>query len=344
MEIGTQIKALRLRKGVTQETLAQKLGVTAQAVSKWERGTGAPDIGMLPEISAYFGTTIDELFALTPEMRMERIENAIEDVRFCDPADTESARQFLTEQVRTHPDDGKPHSLLAALENHLADEHKEMARDYALEALRREPTSWDPMNQLNHAMNGKFQDWNYTNHCRLITHCKALVRENPQNWRAIMLLLDQLIDDYRLEEAKSYWEAWSKFDSTYRIPLYQGMLAWQSGNREEAFDIWEKMKWDFPRDWCFWHHVGDFYAKTGRWEEAIVHYRKALDVQPSPKMLDPLEAISQAMEICGNYAGAIAALNEEIELAAMDWDITEGEFVDRIRREITRLERAATVG
>ena len=32
-------------------------------------------------------------------------------------------------------------SLLAALENHLADEHKEMARDYALEALRREPTS-----------------------------------------------------------------------------------------------------------------------------------------------------------------------------------------------------------
>ena len=38
MEIGTQIKALRLRKGVTQEAFAQKLGVTAQAVSKWERG------------------------------------------------------------------------------------------------------------------------------------------------------------------------------------------------------------------------------------------------------------------------------------------------------------------
>lgn len=48
MEIGTQIKALRLRKGVTQEAFAQRIGVTAQAVNKWERGIGAPDIGMLP--------------------------------------------------------------------------------------------------------------------------------------------------------------------------------------------------------------------------------------------------------------------------------------------------------
>ena len=53
------------------------------------------------------------------------------------------------------------------------------------------------------------------------------------------------------------------------------------------------------------------------------------------------KAISQAQEICGNDAEAIAALNEEIEVAARDWSITEGEFVDKIRREIARLERAA---
>lgn len=340
MEIGTQIKALRLRKGVTQEAFAQRIGVTAQAVSKWERGIGAPDISMLPEISAYFGTTIDELFAMTPEMRMERIENRLEDVRFWDAVDAESARAFLTEEARKHPDDGKPHSLLAALENHLAQEHREMARDYALESLRRDPNRWEPMSQLMQAMNGKCEDWNYTNHCRLITHCKALVQENPRNWHAIMLLLDQLIDDYRLEEAQSYWEAWREFDHSYRIPLYRGQIAWQAGHREEAFRIWEQMKQDFPEEWCVWHHVGDFLAKAGHWEEAIAHYRKALDVQSGPKMLDPLEAIAQAQEVCGNYTEAIAALNEEIEIAARDWSITEGEFVDKIRREIGRLERA----
>ena len=53
------------------------------------------------------------------------------------------------------------------------------------------------------------------------------------------------------------------------------------------------------------------------------------------------KAIAQAQEICGNDAEAIAALNEEIEVAARDWSITEGEFVDKIRREIARLEQAA---
>ena len=53
------------------------------------------------------------------------------------------------------------------------------------------------------------------------------------------------------------------------------------------------------------------------------------------------KAIAQAQEIRGNDAEAIAALNEEIEVAARDWSITEGEFVDKIRQEIARLERAA---
>ena len=53
------------------------------------------------------------------------------------------------------------------------------------------------------------------------------------------------------------------------------------------------------------------------------------------------EAIAQAQEVCGNDAEAIAALNEEIEVAARDWSITEGEFVDKIRREIARLERGS---
>ena len=87
MEIGNQIKQLRLRRGITQEAMAQHLGITPQAVSKWERGAATPDIGMLPDISAYFGVTIDELFALSDDTRMERIQNMIWDVRYFDPAD-----------------------------------------------------------------------------------------------------------------------------------------------------------------------------------------------------------------------------------------------------------------
>ncbi len=63
MKIGENIRALRLRRGLTQEQVAQQLGVTYQAVSKWENGTNTPDIALLPEIASLFGVTIDALFS-----------------------------------------------------------------------------------------------------------------------------------------------------------------------------------------------------------------------------------------------------------------------------------------
>ena len=62
MKLGENIRALRLRKRLPQEQVAQQLGVTYQAVSKWENGTNTPDIALLPEIAAFFGVTIDALF------------------------------------------------------------------------------------------------------------------------------------------------------------------------------------------------------------------------------------------------------------------------------------------
>lgn len=59
--------------------MAQHFGITAQAVSKWEGGVATPDISLLPDISAYFGVTIDELFSLSDETRMERIQNMLWD-------------------------------------------------------------------------------------------------------------------------------------------------------------------------------------------------------------------------------------------------------------------------
>ena len=62
MKIGENIRLLRQRKGLTQEQVAQRLGVTYQAVSKWENGTNTPDIALLPQIAALFGVMIDALF------------------------------------------------------------------------------------------------------------------------------------------------------------------------------------------------------------------------------------------------------------------------------------------
>ena len=53
--------------GLTQEGLAQKLGITNQAVSKWESGQSCPDLALLPRIADLFGITIDELFGREPK-------------------------------------------------------------------------------------------------------------------------------------------------------------------------------------------------------------------------------------------------------------------------------------
>jgi transcriptional regulator with XRE-family HTH domain len=60
--LGENIAALRRAAGLTQELLADRLGVTSQAVSKWERQLSCPDVSLLPTMAEVFGVDIDELF------------------------------------------------------------------------------------------------------------------------------------------------------------------------------------------------------------------------------------------------------------------------------------------
>lgn len=62
--LGKRIVSHRRQLGLTQDGLAEKLGVTAQAVSKWENDQSSPDISMLPKLSEIFGITIDELLGV----------------------------------------------------------------------------------------------------------------------------------------------------------------------------------------------------------------------------------------------------------------------------------------
>lgn len=65
--LGKRIMRHRKTLGLTQDQLAEQLGVTAQAVSKWENDLSCPDIAMLPRLSAIFGITTDQLLGSAPE-------------------------------------------------------------------------------------------------------------------------------------------------------------------------------------------------------------------------------------------------------------------------------------
>ncbi|MBQ7874784.1 MAG: helix-turn-helix domain-containing protein [Oscillospiraceae bacterium] len=76
LDLGSNIRQLRRKNKRTQEALAEALGVTSQAVSRWESGGSYPDMNLIPSIANYFGISIDELFGYTNK-RTERIDELV---------------------------------------------------------------------------------------------------------------------------------------------------------------------------------------------------------------------------------------------------------------------------
>ena len=64
MDLNEKLKSMRLKYGMTQECVAECLGVSSQTVSKWERGVLAPDIMLLPQIAILYHCSIDSLFSM----------------------------------------------------------------------------------------------------------------------------------------------------------------------------------------------------------------------------------------------------------------------------------------
>ena len=77
--IGENIRRLRREKGITQELLAERLHISAAAVSKWERGETVPDIGMLLPLAAYFNVSSDELLGLNAAVTKEKVKAVLEE-------------------------------------------------------------------------------------------------------------------------------------------------------------------------------------------------------------------------------------------------------------------------
>ncbi|MDR0936373.1 MAG: helix-turn-helix domain-containing protein [Oscillospiraceae bacterium] len=109
MNIGNNLRRYRRGRDITQEDLANVLGVSFQAVSKWERGEGYPDITLLPAIAAYFKVSIDELFSMDETLKNEKIQEYIKEAQRKrgngTPEELDSATDVYREAVREFPNE-----------------------------------------------------------------------------------------------------------------------------------------------------------------------------------------------------------------------------------------------
>lgn len=337
IDIGARIKSLRLSCSMTQEQLAQRIGVSAQAVSKWESGTNMPDIQLLPDLSVIFGVSIDDLFAMTDECRMERIDNMLFNVRFLTGEEFQQNAQYLKKLQGKEDYHAQATLLLAQLYNKRAEEYHDLAKPLAREALQLLPGNKDAHNAIFDAEHGPYMDWNFTNHHGLIAFYKEVTAEHPEDIRNYFWLLDLLIADCRTKEARDYVERMKAVEHSYHYEMYMGYICQAECNLPEAMRWWDQMLNNNSHKWQAWFEYGSIMAKLGRYRESLAYFQKAAPMRSKPRFTDCEDAISQICQILGDIDGAIEAQHQMLQVVKEDW-VSEGEAVDHILREIKRLK------
>jgi transcriptional regulator with XRE-family HTH domain len=124
MNISANLRRLRQKLDMTQETLAATIGVSPQAVSKWERGEGLPDITLVPSIAFALGVTTDVLFGVNEALKKDAVKKIIIEaarISFADMSDVsdaagvnhDGAAEYLREKLRDYPNEWELWQMLA---------------------------------------------------------------------------------------------------------------------------------------------------------------------------------------------------------------------------------------
>ena len=120
IKIGAIIKKLRAENNITQDTLATAMGVTPQAISRWESEGGYPDIELLPALADFFSVSTDELLGYKLSQREEEIANIKKEMsRLAEDGTIEERIAFARNAISRYPADFEIKENLAVCLYHL---------------------------------------------------------------------------------------------------------------------------------------------------------------------------------------------------------------------------------
>ncbi len=267
MTLGNKIKLLRLKKGVTQEMAAQEFHVSSQAVSKWENNICTPDISLLPKISIYFGVTIDELFDLTTEQRLHRIEQMLDIKEELSDAEFNETIEFLEQELEKQPENARIHSFLAHTWHHrmASDSHK--VSRHVRDCLRRNPNMEDVQWLLEKAEGAATHDWNCNNHYRTIRFYQELIEDYPDVSYNYPYLMENLLADNRAREARQVLTLYRALPDhkEYLIYKYEAKIALAEHLPNLAQEKMDEMEQQFPDDSNVLFEEAGFYASISEY-------------------------------------------------------------------------------
>jgi transcriptional regulator with XRE-family HTH domain len=340
MELGKKIRQLRFKAGLTQEQLAGRMGVSPQAVSKWENAVALPDITALPLLAEVFGVSIDDLFDLTNEQRLNRIENSL-DITEELPQDLfREYEDFLKAQLGNAQNRQRAASLIAYLYWHRMNSCAKKAAGYAKEVIRMDPGTKDCQWVLDRAEGHATWDWNMNNHTKAINFWCSIVEANPDVRLPYLYLLDNLLADHRADEAEKYLERASQLPDArpVMVQVYRANIALARFDEKTADRIMKDLAAAHSEDSACLFETAQYYAKKGDYQKAIGLYEQSFEKETRrPRFSDELMAIADIYEILGEYRKAAETYDRIIDLLENEWGLTEDTGLKHAQDEKARL-------
>lgn len=264
--LNEQIAHLRKKNHMTQEKLAAILGVTNQAVSKWEAGICCPDVQLLPEIAKCFKTSIDALFSSDDyearNILFRRYEFSNRDEDF------EAALDAYDKVILSGRATTREYNDRALLLEMRGNRYLDQAIKAYEEALQLD-TERGEAYYLTHSCiirflcrRGAFEE--------CITRYKEMAMREPDNWWTAYLLALSLSGSGKIKEA---WNVTQDALQKFKINNYLGTLAGDLcrdlGKYEDALFYWDKAYEDDKKQIACLYSKAFYLEELGETENAI---------------------------------------------------------------------------
>lgn len=329
LKLGASIKRLRTEKGFTQEELADYIGISYQAVSKWETNTTTPDITLLPRLAVFFGVTIDDLFSVDDSDHFERIDKMLRDEHTISDDNFIYADRFLKGILSENPNNVEAMKRIIELHGHRSNRDTlEMGR-YAEQGIL-----LSPMDQglHGHLMNVRTQRQELD---RLIAFYEPFVAKYPNNYIAIENLINTYIKNRYFDKAKALI---AKSESRPIFKLFDGDIELLLGNQQKAISAWESAVQEYATDAWLLFEVAERFNKIAQYDTAIKYYEISYEKSHAPKWMDSLYARAFLFDKLSRYDEAIEMWEIIIKSLADDYGIKDGETADWPKRELEKLK------
>ncbi|OGO93436.1 MAG: hypothetical protein A2Y17_04485 [Clostridiales bacterium GWF2_38_85] len=333
LQLGATIRKLRTEKAITQEELAEYVGVSFQAVSKWETNTTMPDITLLPKLAVFFGVSIDALFSVNTDDELERIDYMFENEHLTDQ-NFVYAKRTLDAILKNNENDVEALKRYAMLYMRRNNRDNLAAGRIIEKAINLSPLN-DELYSMYRQVRGGDNYFARSGNGWFIRFCEPYAKKYPSNINLLGRLIDAYIEMRYFDRALDMIETLKIYDSNGMVDIFKGDLLFAQGYIDEAKAIWRSVD---KTNIKLQYEIGERFNRVCDYEKAIEFFENAFSYAKKPRDLSSTYSLAFLYTALEKYQKAIEMWERILEVQKSDWNITEGTQAEWSKAEIAKLK------